>query len=287
MHFTRIRRSFWRAFQHGQFLLAKGAAYSSILTLFPAFLVVASILEASNQTEGLLRNIAAAVGWALPPGTRSIAVNFFQSTKHHPTRLILSASVVTVLAATGVMVSWMEGFRRAYCMQNTWGFWKERAVAVYLVFLALVPLGFASIIVVFGDEIEAWIQSGAMHIFRPLVGVVFILIRWVIAILTSIAFIGLIYHHGMPKTQSWRRVLPGAVLATFLWFPATISFGWYVTNYASYTVVYGSLSAAIALLVWLYIVSVIVLLGAEFNAQVYPKVLEVPAENERSEQQPA
>jgi len=60
-----------------------------------------------------------------------------------------------------------------------------------------------------------------------------------------------------------------------------------VTNYASYTVVYGSLSAAIALLVWLYIVSVIVLLGAEFNAQVYPKVLEVPATSERSEQQPA
>ncbi|HEY6971736.1 MAG TPA: YihY/virulence factor BrkB family protein [Candidatus Angelobacter sp.] len=274
MHFTRIRLSFWRAFQHGQFLLAKGAAYSSILTLFPGFLVVASILEASNETEGLLRNIATAVGWALPPGTRSMAVNFFQSARHHPTRLIVSASIVTILAATGVMVSWMEGFRRAYNMQNTWGFWKERAVAVYLVFLALVPLAFASVLVVFGDEIEAWIQINTMHIFRPLVWLIFMLIRWVIAILTSIAFIGLIYHHGMPKTQSWRRVLPGAVMATFMWFPATMLFGWYVTNYASYAVVYGSLSAAIALLVWLYIVSVIVLLGAEFNAQVYPKVQE-------------
>jgi membrane protein len=274
MHFTRVRLSFWRAFQHGQFLLAKGAAYSSILTLFPGFLVVASILEASNQTEGLLRNIANAVGWALPPGTRSMAVTFFQSTKHHPTRLILSASMVTILAATGVMVSWMEGFRRAYCMQNTWGFWKERAVAVYLVFLALVPLAFASILVVFGDEIEAWIQLNTFHSFRPLIWFTFMLFRWLIAILTSIAFIGLIYHHGMPKTQSWRRVLPGAVMATFLWFPSTMLFGWYVTNYATYTVVYGSLSAAIALLVWLYIVSIILLLGAEFNAQVYPKVQE-------------
>ena len=274
MHFTRIRLSFWRAFQHGQFLLAKGAAYSSILTLFPGFLVVASILEASNQTEGLLRNIAGAIGWALPPGTRSMAVTFFQSTKHHPTRLIVSASMVTILAATGVMVSWMEGFRRAYSMQNTWGFWKERAVAVYLVFLALLPLAFASVLVVFGDEIEAWIQVNTFHSFRLLVWFTFMLFRWAIAILTSIAFIGLIYHHGMPKTQSWRRVLPGAVMATFLWFPATMLFGWYVTNYATYTVVYGSLSAAIALLVWLYIVSIIVLLGAEFNAQVYPKVQE-------------
>ncbi|HLJ26920.1 MAG TPA: YihY/virulence factor BrkB family protein [Candidatus Angelobacter sp.] len=274
MHFTRLRLSFWRAFQHGQFLLAKGAAYSSILTLFPAFLVIASALEASNETEGLLRNIAAAVGWALPPGTRSMALSFFQSSKHHPTRLIISASIVTVLAATGVMVSWMEGFRRAYCMQNTWGFWKERAVALYLVFLALVPMSFATVVVVFGDQIEVWLHQAVLHIFRPAVWLLFLLIRWAIAILTSIAFIGLIYHHAMPKTQSWRRVLPGAVMATFLWFPATMFFGWYVTNYANYTVVYGSLSAAIALLVWLYILSVIVLLGAEFNAQVYPKVAE-------------
>jgi membrane protein len=277
MHFTRLRRSFWRAFQHGQFFLAKGAAYSSILTLFPALLVIASILEASHETEGLLRQIAVAVGWVLPPGPNSIAMGFFQSTKHHPTRIIISASVVTVLAATGVMVSWMEGFRRAYSMQNTWGFWKERLVAVYLVFLALVPLGFATMIVVFGDEIEAWIRSETLHLFRPLIWLVFLVIRWIVAILTSIAFIGLIYHNGMPKTQSWRRVLPGAVLATVMWFPATILFGWYVTNYASYSVVYGSLSAAIALLVWLYILSIIMLLGAEFNAQVYPKVTESDA----------
>lgn len=275
MHFTRLRLSFWRAFLHGQFLLAKGAAYSSILTFFPALLAVASVLEASGDTEGLLRQIAATVGWVLPPGPNSMAQTFLQSTKHHPTRLIVSASIVTVLAATGVMVSWMEGFRRAYGMQNTWGFWKERAVAVYLVFLALLPMTFATVLVVFGDEIEAWIQGQTTHVFRPLVWLVFVLIRWAIAILTSIAFIGLIYHHALPKTQSWRRVLPGAALATFLWFPATVLFGWYVTNYATYKVVYGSLSAAIALLVWLYILSVIVLLGAEFNAQVYPKVPEL------------
>lgn len=283
MHFTRIRRSFWRAFQHGQFLLAKGAAYSSILMLFPALLVVAGILEASQTTEAFMRKISTAIHWVLPPEPSSVALNFFQSTKHHPTRLIFSASIVTVLAATGVMVSWMEGFRRAYCMQNTWGFWKERAVAVYLVFLALIPMCFATVLVVFGDEIEAWIQSGTTHLFRPLVWLVFVLIRWIIAIVTSIAFTGLIYHHGMPKTQSWRRVLPGAVLATLMWFPATMLFGWYVTNYATYTVVYGSLSAAIALLVWLYILSIIVLLGAEFNAQVYPKVQEQESDASRAQ----
>ncbi len=271
MHFTRLRRAFWQAFQHGQFSVAKGAAYSSILTIFPAFLVVTSVLEASHNTEGALRQIANAARWALPPGSRSLALSFFQSKQHHATRIIFSASVVTLLAASGVMISWMEGFRKAYGMQNTTSFWKERAMALYLVLLALIPMGFATVLVVFGDEIESWMQNETMHIFKPLVLLFWMFIRWAIALLTSIAVMSLIYHHGLPRTQSWRRVLPGAVMATVLWFPATMVFGWYVTNYATYSVVYGSLSAAIALLVWLYIVSVIVLMGAEMNAQVYPK----------------
>jgi membrane protein len=274
MHFTRVRRAFWQAFLHGQFSIAKAAAYSSILTLFPAFLVVTSILEASHNTEGFLTQISSAVHWVLPPGARSAALLFFQSKQHHATRILISASSVTLLAASGVMISWMEGFRKAYDLPNTMGFWKERAVAFYLVVLALIPLGFATILVAFGNQIEDWIQSETMHLFRPFVILVWDGVRWAIATLTSIAVMSLIYHHGLPKTQSWRRVLPGAIMATLLWFPATMFFGWYVTNYATYTVVYGPLSAAIALLVWLYIVSVLVLLGAELNAQVYPKIVE-------------
>jgi membrane protein len=281
MHFTRLRRAFWQAFLHGQFSIAKAAAYSSILTLFPAFLVVTSILEASHNTEGFLNQIASVVHWVLPPGARSAASAFFQTKQHHATRILISASSVTLLAASGVMISWMEGFRKAYNLPQTMGFWKERAVAFYLVCLALIPLWFATLLVVFGNQIEDWIQTETMHLFKPLVILVWDSVRWGIALLTSVAVMSLVYHHGMPKTQSWRRVLPGAVMASLLWFPATMFFGWYVTHYATYTVVYGSLSAAIALLVWLYIVSVIVLLGAELNAQIYPKIVEKEPKKEK------
>ena len=278
---TRFRRAFWRVLMHGQLAVAKAAAYSSILTFFPAILVITSILETAHGTEGFVREMASALGWVLPPGPNSIAMNFFHSRQQHTVRLLTSAAIVTVLAASGVMISWMEGFRKAYAMQNTWGFWKERAIAFYLVFLALLPLGFATVLVVFGNQIEDWMQRESMHLFRPLVFVFWVFMRWIIAILASICCTALIYHHGVPKTQSWRRVMPGAVLATFLWFPATMFFGWYVTNYANYSVVYGSLSAAIALLVWLYILSIIVLLGAEFNAQVYPKNPDADAAGKR------
>jgi membrane protein len=145
---------------------------------------------------------------------------------------------------------------------------------LYLVMLALIPLGFATILVAFGNAVENWVQSETIHLFKPLVLLVWDGVRWTIALLTAIALMALMYHHGLPKTQSWRRVLPGATFAAVLWFPATMLFGWYVRDYANYAVVYGSLSAAIALLVWLYIVSVIVLLGAELNAQWYPKTVE-------------
>ena len=67
--------------------------------------------------------------------------------------------------------------------------------------------------------------------------------------------------------RAWHTVLPGAVMATAMWFLTTLAFGWYVTRFANYSEFYGSIGAAIALLIWLYIVSLSVLCGAEFNAE--------------------
>ena len=106
---------------------------------------------------------------------------------------------------------------------------------------------------------------------RPYVVILARLVRWLLALLTSVTVLAIIYHLGTPRTQSWRRILPGSVLATAIWFPATLAFGWYVTRHAHYRQVYGSLGAGVALLIWLYIILVSVMIGAEFNAEVYPK----------------
>jgi len=96
-------------------------------------------------------------------------------------------------------------------------------------------------------------------------------IRWLIATMTSIAVIALIYHNAVPRTQPWHSVLPGATLATAMWFLATALFGWYLQRYADYSIIYGSLGVGIALLVWMYMVSLVVLVGAEFNAMLFPR----------------
>jgi len=267
-----LRRAIWRAIQHDLFAVAKAAAYSSILTLFPALLVVGSVLAATHQTAVMLREISYAVGKILPIGSAT-AVAYLKGTTQRPVGLLITTSLITLWTASGVMVSWMEGFRNAYQLPKTWGLVKERMIAFGLVIMAGIPMTFATILVAFGTQIETRLLFYLGHEFGPYLLILWTFIRWVIALLTSIAVIALIYHHAVPRTQPWHTVLPGATVATGCWFAATVLFGWYLQHYADYSLIYGSLGVAIALLVWLYIVSAIILIGAEINAILFPRCL--------------
>jgi len=267
-----LRLSLWRAFQHDAFAIAKASAYSSILTLFPALLLIGSVLATSRRTEVYLREISYAVGKILPAGSGT-ALAFLKGTTQHSVGLLISASLITLWTASGVMISWMEGFRRCYQLPKTWGLVKERMIAFALVVLAGIPLTFATVLVAFGTRIETRILFHMGREFGPLIFLMWTAIRWLIATLTSIAVIALIYHNAVPRTQPWHSVLPGATLGTALWFGATMLFGWYLQRYADYSILYGSLGVGIALLVWMYMISLVILIGAEFNAMLYPRAM--------------
>jgi membrane protein len=270
--FRLLRLAFWRAFQHDAFAVAKASAYSSILTFFPLLLVLGSVLAASRKTEAYLREISYAVGRILPAGSNT-AVAYLKGSSQRPVGFLISASLLTVWTASGVMISWMEGFRNAYELPKTWGLVKERTIAFSLVILAGVPLMFATVLVAFGSRIEARILFHLNHEYSYLVLFMWTVIRWLIAALTSIAVIALIYHNAVPRTQPWHSVLPGATLATAVWFAATTLFGWYLQHFADYSIIYGSLGVGIALLVWMYMISLIILVGAEFNAMLFPRAM--------------
>ncbi len=267
-----IRLAFWRAFTHDAFGVAKGAAYSSVISLFPGLLLVGSILAASHKFDAFVRELSYAVGRIMPPGAAQTAQSYFTSAQQQPVRVLITTSLITLWTASGVMVSWMEGFRNAYQLPKTWGVVKERFIAFGLVIMAGIPLTFATVLVAFGNQIETWLAFRAGHDIGPYIVFLWTGLRWLIAILTSIAVMLLIYHHAVPRTQPWHSVLPGATLATAIWFPATMAFGWYASHFAEYSLLYGSLATAIVLLVWMYILSVIVLVGAEFNALLFPRM---------------
>jgi membrane protein len=267
-----LRISIWRAFEHDAFATAKASAYSSILTFFPALLVLGSVLATIRRGEVYLREISYALGRILPAGTTT-ALAYLKGAAHRPVPLLISTSLLTIWTASGVIISWMEGFRRAYQLPKTWGLAKERLIAISLVLMTGLPLTFATILVAFGSRIETRVLFHIDHDLGPIVLFLWVAMRWGIAILTSIAVIALIYHNAVPRTQPWHSVIPGAVLATAMWLGATALFGWYLQSYADYSIIYGSLGVSIALLVWMYLISLVVLIGSEFNAMLFPRGL--------------
>ncbi len=268
-----LRLAFWRAFEHDAFAIAKASAYSSILTFFPTLLVIGAVLANSRKTAAYLREISYALGRILPAGSASALDYLKANSAQRSVGLLITTSLITLWTASGVMISWMEGFRHAYELPKTWGLVKERLIAFSLVILAGLPMVFATVLVGFGNRIELRILTSLGSEFGLYIFLLWAAIRWIIATLTSIAVIALIYHYAVPRTQPWHSVLPGAVLATAMWFAATALFGGYLQAYSDYNVIYGSLGVGIALLVWMYLISFVILIGAEFNAMLFPRTL--------------
>jgi membrane protein len=125
---------------------------------------------------------------------------------------------------------------------------------------------------VFGGQIEGvvlhWMKVDP--IWNPVAWVwqlVSRLARYAIAFSTTVLVTMVVYYFGPYRKQSFRGLFPGAVLATVLWMLATNGFGWYVRHMAHYNVMYGSVAASIALLVWMYLIAAIAMVGCEFNAE--------------------
>jgi membrane protein len=268
--FRLLRLAFWRAFVHDSFAIAKASAYSSILTFFPLLLIIGSVLASWRKGKPYLLQLSYALDSILPAGGTT-ALNYLRDAVHHPAGLLITTSLVTLWTASGVMVSWMDGFRRSYELPQTWGLVQERLIAFLLVIFALIPMTFATLLVALGSKIETRILGYIDPDFSVYILLLWGAIRWTIATLTSISVIALIYHHAVPRTQPWHSVIPGATLATVLWFSVTVGFRAYLQHFGDFTTIYGSLGAVMALLVWMYLISLVVLVGAEFNALLFPR----------------
>jgi membrane protein len=171
------------------------------------------------------------------------------------------------------MMSLMEGFRAAYRIPRGRSFWRQRGMAAVLVFTAALPVVAASALMVFGQQIQTMLLRGVgvlsageevrgWVLFFGLVMRYFIALGAIVSSIASLYYLGPNHPDGRP-----RNVWPGATLATIVWLIATIVFAWYVRNIANYNVMYGSIAGVIALLVWMYVLSVIALIGCEFNAE--------------------
>ncbi len=266
-----FRRSFVLAYQDNCFGTAKGAAYSALLSFFPLLTATAAILVQA-QAQPVSRIIVRALSHVVPPGTEELVLDRFRVGGQRPITLLVVASLISVWAAAGVFKSLMEGFQAAYHVPVGRSFLRHQGVAVLLVVTAAAPALGASAIVLLGSRVEqhvlGWlglIPEGVQ--IEGWIVVAGVALRYALAFVTVVLVTAMLYYIGPYRPQRWSCVMPGALVATGLWMAATIGFTWYVRNIADYNVLYGSIGAVIALLIWMYVLSLIGLIGCEFNAE--------------------
>jgi membrane protein len=258
-----FRKAVFLAMEHDVLNTAKAAAYSGMLMFFPAFIVMTALVAKVPEGPTVVGEIRWVSEQILPADTVRLLLSSIHERNPHPDRLIASGLTLSAFAGLGLMLTLMEGFRRAYRFpRSEWGFWERRLRALFLVIIVLVPLALATLLLVFGRAIELWMVFKTGHDLRHVVLFLWRLARWTLAFFTSLTVLGTLYHFGTRRLERWQLVIPGAVAASAVWFPATLAFGWYVTRIADYTIFYGSFGAGIATLVWLYITSFSALLGA-------------------------
>ena len=266
---AKARHALRDAVGHDVVNTAKAAAYSAMLMLFPAMLVATTLLSQAQEGNTLMGDLRAMFEQFLPADTMEMLQSAVLTHTIHSLQVILSAMTLSAWASLGMILSLMEGFRRAYHLPEDWGFWARRGRALLLVPIIMIPLSVATLMIVFGHQIEMWMIAYVGHDLRSVVLIFWRLIRWSIALGTSTAVLTVLYHFGTRRTEKWVGVIPGAITGTLIWFPATLTFGWYVTRDENYSRFYGSFAAGIATLVWLFITSFSVLLGAELNGAIY------------------
>ncbi|MEQ1884212.1 MAG: YihY/virulence factor BrkB family protein [Bryobacteraceae bacterium] len=257
-------------YRDGCFGTAKGAAYSSVLSFFPILTTVATLLVQANA-DAVARTVTRLLFDVVPPGTESVVRALFNVHGQRPTWLLVVAITLAAWAGSGVMMTLMDGFSTIYRVPSGRPYVKQRLIAMALVVVSAIPVLGASVLIVSGNRMQQWMVV-QMHLtknnqeIRGWVRMMGQATNFTIAVGAIIAVTAILYFFGPPRKQSVRQVLPGAVLASLLWLGSTLVVAWYVRNITNYNVLYGSVGAVLALLVWSYVLALITFFGCEFNA---------------------
>jgi membrane protein len=246
-------------------MIAQAVAFNLFLAFFPTLLVVVSF--ATSRIGGhtsLFDSIANFTGF-LPPGSQQIVSEFLVNRGPQAWKWAFVGWAGTILAGSQVMRLLMEGIHIIYGDRERPGFLHRQLRGLALLLVTIAPLLAAGILGVFGRPLRGWIayefsKSSSIQTFL-------FLLSHGTAILLAMVSLTVIYRVARPKEHSLGHVLPGAMVATLLWWFANVTFGFYVRK-VPYGVVYGGLAAVIGLMIWMQLSTVIIFLGAAWNAEL-------------------
>ena len=252
---------------------AAALTYYSILSLFPALLVIVSLLALLGEYPDTYQSIVNTLRDAAPGAavdTIDSALRSSLSDRGNAGVLLVVGLALTLYSAAGAMGAAMRSLEAINRAKRSRSFLHNLGVRLGLTALlaVLVLIAFLAVVVagpLFGSIADA---AGFSGLVAGLVGY----LRWPIGAAALLTAFAVVYALGPQRTprpgdRSLLSVLPGAVIGTALWFGASLLFTTYVSHFGSYDKTYGTLGTLISLLIWLWLGNLAFLLGALFNAE--------------------
>jgi len=235
------------------------------LAFSPMILVVLGAVAGSAAFRQALEGIVERLRIVLPPGTLGILNNFLGRHPRQSWEWVSLGLGGTLLAGTQMMKLLMEGFRQVYGDRNRLGIVTLHVRALLLLTATILPSILIVNLVVFGRQVRnSMLHTSSMPVL--------IRLTWsglyiVVSLLIALGVLTVIYRVGRPGHHGLKAHLPGAEVATVLWWTVSIALGFYLRT-VPYSLIYGGLAVTIGLILWMQLTATILLIGAAYNAEL-------------------
>lgn len=244
--------------------ISQAIAFNVFLAFFPTLLVAVGFASSWIGSKTAILEAIRNFTDFLPPGSQGIVGDFLDKRGPDVWKYALVGLAGTLLGGSQVMKLLMDGIHKIYGDEEHIGFLHRQLRGLLLLLITMAPIVVAGILGVFGRPLRHWL-TGQLWRNAP-VHVIWLAFFPLAAMVLAMLALTVIYWVARPKEKSLGQVLPGAAVATMLWWLVNVLFGFYVRR-VPYNVVYGGLAAVIGLMIWMQISAVIVFLGAAWNAE--------------------
>lgn len=245
--------------------MAAQIAYYMLLSTFPFFIFILSLLSALPVGRSLEPAIFESLSAQMPPEAASFVMDVVQYVL--PTRsggLTVMGALVSLWSGSMAVGAMITTINRAYNLRPRRNMFHQKMLAIGLTLSLSAILLVSAGIVLVGPRLTHTVFE-ALQLASP-DNSLWTDLRLVIAGLLALAAVGLLYYYAPEAHQKALHILPGTVTATLLWLAANFGFRLFIQNFGHYNTTYGSLAALVILMLWFWLTGFIFLLGAEINA---------------------
>jgi membrane protein len=247
---------------------ANAIAFSFFMSLFPAFLVIFSLIPFLPLDKAdVLKQIHDGIVEIMPNKSGEDLFNTVKSfVKTKRTDFLSIGFVLAIYFASNGLMALMRGFEKNHAVFRKRNIWEKRIRAISMTFLLGILLFISTFLIILGNQLFKWLFK--LVKLSAITATFLDILRWLI-VLASIYFgIAIIYKFGVAMRRRMHFFSPGASVATVLSLLSSIGFSFYVDTFGNYNKLYGSFVAGIVLLLWLQLNAIILIIGFELNAAI-------------------